>query len=163
MKCFLDRDGVINIDYPYVGTIDRFSWCPHVFSILRLLRDKGYQLILITNQSGLNRNYYSYRDFLDLSFFMLNSLAEHSIELEINYCRHKPEENCKCRKPMPGMLNGYSISDRDIFIGDKPTDMMAASSRGIRHRFLLSSVPSGPYTEAFASHASLLSRLGMLT
>jgi D-glycero-D-manno-heptose 1,7-bisphosphate phosphatase len=163
MKCFLDRDGVINIDYPYVGTIDRFTWCPHIFDILELLRDKGYQFILITNQSGLNRNYYSYSDFLRLSFYMLNRLSDHSIELEINYCRHKPEENCKCRKPEPGMLNRYSISDRDIFIGDKPTDMIAALRCGIRKRFLLSSAPSGPYTEAFASHASLLLRVGMLT
>ena len=162
MKCFLDRDGVINIDYPYVGTINRFTWCPHIFDILEHLRNKGYQLILITNQSGLNRNYYTYSDFLDLSFYMLNRLSDHSIELEINYCRHKPEENCRCRKPEPGMLNRYSISDRDIFIGDKPTDMMAALRRGIRKRFLLSSVPSGPYTEAFSNHAALLSRVGML-
>ena len=162
MKCFLDRDGVINIDYSYVGTIDRFTWCPHIFSILRILRDQGYQLIMITNQSGINRGYYSYQSFLDLSFYILNKLAEHSIELEINYCRHTPEERCQCRKPKPGMLDKYAISESDIFIGDNPTDMMAAASRGVRNRFLLSSAPSGPYTEAFESHASLLLRLTML-
>jgi len=159
MKCFLDRDGVFNIDYPYVGTIDRFCWCPQIFPILKLLHSQGYQLILITNQSGINRGYYSYRNFLDLSFYILNTLAEHSIDLEINYCRHKPEERCKCRKPEPGMLYRYSISDSDIFIGDKATDMIAAVRRGIPNRFLISSAPSGPYTEAFDCHASLLSRL----
>jgi len=162
MNCFLDRDGVLNVNYPYVGTIDRFTWCPHIIDILQDLHGMGYRLILVTNQSGINRRFYSYRDFLNLSFFMLGALAKHSIELEINYCRHTEEDECKCRKPRTGMLDKYTITDRDIFIGDKSTDMMAAYSRGIPNRFLLSSTPCGPYTEAFQDHEALHSRIRML-
>ena len=126
MKCFLDRDGVINVDYPYVGTIERFEWCPDIIDILRILKQRGYQLIMITNQSGINRGLYTYKNFIDLSFYIHNELWNNELEIEINFCRHAPEEECKCRKPKTGMLDRYNIGNRDIFIGDKDTDMMTA-------------------------------------
>mgnify|MGYP003320155767 CR=1 FL=1 len=56
---FLDRDGVINVDHGYVGTIDRFEWCEGIFELLLKLQKKGYQMVLITNQSGINRGLYT--------------------------------------------------------------------------------------------------------
>ena len=74
MICFLDRDGVINVDHGHVGTIDRleiFSLLPHVVLFLKKL---GYRFVVITNQSGLARGYYSYSSFLEVSFKIINSL-----------------------------------------------------------------------------------------
>jgi len=163
MNCFLDRDGIINQNIPYVGTKDRFTWCPFVSEIMRSLTLKGYKLIMITNQSGINRGYYSTSQFFDLSFFIINELASQGIDIEINFCPHHPHENCKCRKPNPGMILRYKISCDDIFIGDKETDMMAAFNAGINHRWILAPQPLGPYTKHFLNHNQLASYLKCYT
>ena len=163
MICFLDRDGVINVDYPYVGTIDRFEWCPYVFEILRNIKNLGYQFVMITNQSGINRGFYSYREFLDLSFYIHEQFKAYDLSIEINYCPHSPEEKCNCRKPSPQMINRYPISQADIFIGDKFTDMQAAYSAGIPNRWMLSNDCSpGPFTLHFSSHLALKLHTDML-
>ena len=78
MFCFLDRDGVINVDHGYVGTIDRFEWCEGIFELLLKLQKKGYQMVLITNQSGIDRGYFTYSEFLDLTFYMI-VIAENQV------------------------------------------------------------------------------------
>ena len=160
MRCFLDRDGIINVDIPYVGTIDRFTWHPEIFDIMNLLKSKGYRFSLITNQSGIGRGYYKYSDFFALTFFMLNELYKRNIEMEINFCPHTPKDNCRCRKPMPGMLEKYEVTKYDIFIGDKLTDMEAAAKAGIANRWLVNATPArGAFTKQFSSHQSLLDYL----
>ena len=74
MICFLDRDGIINIDYGYVGTIERFKWCDGIFELLTTIKNRGYRLVLITNQSGIDRGYFTYSDFVDLTFYMIKEL-----------------------------------------------------------------------------------------
>ena len=64
MICFLDRDGIFNVDHGYVGTIDRFTWNKSIFKILLYLKQLGYQFVLVTNQSGIGRGYYTLSDFL---------------------------------------------------------------------------------------------------
>ena len=160
---FLDRDGVINVDYPYVGTVERFEWCPDIIDILRILKQRGYQLIMITNQSGINRGLYTYKNFIDLSFYIHNELWNNELEIEINFCRHAPEEECKCRKPKTGMLDRYNIGNRDIFIGDKDTDMMTAYSKGIPHRWLINpNQLNCPYTKHIRNHEELKREVSML-
>ena len=83
--------------------------------------------------------------------------ANYSIDLEVNFCPHHPTYGCKCRKPSPGMFLRYSISDCDIMIGDSPTDMQASLSAGVKHRWLVSDNPSGPYTHCF-NQLELLSK-----
>ena len=156
MICFLDRDGVINVDHGYVGTIDRFEWCEGIFELLLKLQKKGYQLVLITNQSGIGRGYFTYSEFLDLTFYMIDILDKSGIGIEINYCRHHPKENCICRKPSPNMILRYPISPEDIFIGDKETDMIAAQLAGINNRWIISDYPKGPFTNAFVNHRELI-------
>ena len=68
MICFLDRDGIINKDYGYVGTIERFKWCEGIFELLTTIKNRGYRLVLITNQSGIDRGYFTYSEFLELTF-----------------------------------------------------------------------------------------------
>ena len=156
MICFLDRDGIINIDYGYVGTIKRFKWCEGIFELLIKLKSIGYRLVLITNQSGIDRGYFTYSDFLDLTFYMIDILDKLGIDIEINYCRHHPKSNCNCRKPNPSMILRYEISSQDIFLGDKDTDMMAAKAAGIENRWIISDLPKGPYTNTFKNHNELI-------
>ena len=156
MRCFLDRDGILNKDYGYVGTLDRFTWVDHIFPVLTALKLRGYTFVLVTNQSGIGRSYYSYSDFYDVSFYIINHLKSiYSIDLEINFCPHLPSEHCPCRKPLPGMLLRYNIGPNDIVIGDNPTDMMAGLSARVSHRWLISSNPTGPYTRSFADMRAL--------
>lgn len=156
MICFLDRDGIINIDYGYVGTISRFVWNPGIFPLLISLKAKGYSFVLITNQSGIGRGYYSYSDFYDVSFYIMNYLhSQYDIAIEINFCPHSPSANCKCRKPSPAMLLRYNISHSDIMIGDNSTDMESAFFAGVPHRWLISSQPSGQFTATFPSICDL--------
>ena len=147
MICFLDRDGIFNVDYGYVGSIDRFTWNKPIFEILLYLKRLGYRFVLVTNQSGIGRGYYSLSDFYGLTFYILNYLFDnYSIDLEVNYCPHHPSFGCYCRKPSPGMLLRYDIGEHDIMIGDNVSDMQAACSAGVKHRWLVSDKPSGPYT-----------------
>ena len=116
MKCYLDRDGVLNYNYSYVGTVSRFELIPGIIEIMQYLALKGYELIIITNQSGIARNYYTIYDFYDLSFYMLNLFEQFNLNLEIRFCRHSPEQDCSCRKPKTGMINLDERDSRDIFI-----------------------------------------------
>lgn len=156
MICFLDRDGIINKDYGYVGKIERFKWCDGIFELLIKLKSIGFRFVLITNQSGIDRGYFTYSDFLDLTFYMIDILNKSGIDIEINYCRHHPKSNCECRKPNPSMVLRYEISPQDIFIGDKDTDMMAAKAAGIKNRWIISDSPKGPFTNSFINHYELI-------
>ncbi|HIP50968.1 MAG TPA: HAD-IIIA family hydrolase, partial [Campylobacterales bacterium] len=67
---FLDRDGVINIDHGYVYKIEKFEFTEGIFDLLRLFLAKGYLLFIVTNQSGIGRDYYSEEDFQKLTAWM---------------------------------------------------------------------------------------------
>lgn len=150
MICFIDRDGIINRDYGYVGTIERFEWQPGIFSLLSQLSALGYTLVMITNQSGIGRGYYDVADFYDLSFYIMNHLYDkYNIDIEINYCPHLPSDACKCRKPLAGMIRRYPISERDLFIGDQASDMQAAATAGVPRRWIVCEVPQGEFTAHF--------------
>ena len=155
MLCFLDRDGIINTDHGYVGTIERFKLIVEIIPILKYLKSVGYEFVVVTNQSGINRGYYSYKEFIDLSLYIIKLFENYSIPIEINYCRSLPEENSICRKPNIGMFLKYEISDDDIMIGDKDTDMLAAARIGINNRFLINKIPHGPFTKHFNNHLEL--------
>ncbi len=140
---FLDRDGVINIDKAYVSKIEDFEFCEGVFEALKHFQNLGYLLIVVTNQSGIGRGYYSEEDFQILSDWMQKELLHVKIKIDaIYHCPHAPEVNCACRKPKSGMFL-KAIEDFDIdvanswMIGDKETDMEAAIGAGIPNMILL--------------------------
>lgn len=129
---FFDRDGVINEDYRYVYKKEDFVFTNGIIDIMLFLKELGYKFILITNQSGIGRGYYSQNDFNILTSWMENELNKKGISfLDIKFCPHKPEDNCLCRKPKAQMIT-QSIEkwnvdiDKSFFIGDSKTDMMAS-------------------------------------
>lgn len=144
---FLDRDGVINKDNGYVYKITDFVFIEGIFDSCKKLQDKGFQLIIITNQSGIGRGYYTENDFKIISHWMLQKFQEHNISiLDVMYCPHKPEDNCNCRKPNTGMLDKahekYQIDKVGSWmIGDKKTDIEAAHSFGIINTVLVNNDP----------------------
>ncbi|MDD4506000.1 MAG: D-glycero-beta-D-manno-heptose 1,7-bisphosphate 7-phosphatase [Sulfurospirillaceae bacterium] len=140
---FLDRDGVINIDKAYVSKIEDFEFYEGVFEALTHFQNLGYLLIIVTNQSGIGRGYYTEEDFQKLTAWMQRELLHVKIKIDAVYhCPHAPEANCACRKPQSGMFL-RAIEDFDIdvkqswMIGDKPSDIEAALGAGILNTILL--------------------------
>ena len=130
---FLDRDGVINEKRnDHVKNIDEFKIFSGVGDAIKLLRDKGYLVIIITNQSAIGRKIISEKTLDEIHTELKNYLNQHDTYVDsIYYCPHTPEENCNCRKPKPGLLI-KATSDFDIdleksyFIGDSESDLNAA-------------------------------------
>jgi len=136
---FLDRDGVINIDYGYVYEIEKFEFNEGIFELLQLFVEKGYKLFIVTNQSGIGRGYYTHQDFLKLTDWMLEEFRKRDLIVEsVKYCFHAPEEKCDCRKPAIGMVNNilknYTIDlENSWLIGDKQSDIDLAHNASIGH------------------------------
>lgn len=154
---FLDRDGTINIDYGYVHQIDDFKFVEGCIDAFRQLKAMGYLLVVVTNQSGIARGYFSEQQFLQLTEWMDWSLAEQGVDLDgIYYCPHHMDgigeyrENCDCRKPKSGMLT-QAIEELDIdpehsfMVGDKKEDMLAGKGANIKNCILVST--GKPITE----------------
>ena len=146
---FLDRDGTLNIDYGYVHEIDNFKFIDGAIDALRKLKKMGYMLVLVTNQSGIARGYFSEDQFLQLTEWMDWSLAEQDVDLDgIYYCPHHPEgkgeykEDCDCRKPKPGMLL-QAIKElkidptQSIMVGDKVEDLKAGIGAKVKMNVLV--------------------------
>ncbi|WP_114908509.1 D-glycero-beta-D-manno-heptose 1,7-bisphosphate 7-phosphatase [Haemophilus haemolyticus] len=146
---FLDRDGTLNIDYGYVHEIDNFKFIDGSIDALRELKKMGYMLVLVTNQSGIARGYFSEDQFLQLTEWMDWSLAEQDVDLDgIYYCPHHPEgkgeykEDCDCRKPKPGMLL-QAIKElkidpaQSIMVGDKVEDLKAGIGAKVKMNVLV--------------------------
>lgn len=136
---FLDRDGVINADRPdYIRSWKDFRFFPDTLEALRWLREKEIDVILVSNQSALHRGYMSWEDFWDIHYRMVREIRRTGGDLlAAFYCPHRPDEGCLCRKPSPCMiLNAariYSVPLKNTFmIGDRDTDLIAASEAGSR-------------------------------
>ena len=158
---YLDRDGIINEHIPYVGTLERFHIINEIFQISKFFNQKGFSIIVVTNQSGIERGFYSLLDFYILSEHMAKEFQKHDIDIEVRACPHLPERNCHCRKPKTYMLRDKR-SLEDIFIGDQESDMLAAKKANINNRWLISKNLKSKYeTNLFHSHSELIHYLGI--
>lgn len=134
---FLDRDGVINEDSGYVSKISDFKFINGVFEALSGFKKLGYLLIIVTNQSGIARGFYTLDDFEKLNKFMLDEFTKNGVFIDkVYFCPHSPEENCECRKPKAGMilqgLKEFDINPQNsILIGDKISDIEAANAANL--------------------------------
>ena len=142
---FLDRVGVINKEVNYLYKINDFELIDGIFDACIYFNKLGYEIIIITNQSGIARGLYKESDFEKLNQWMLGMFNEHNINiLDIFYCPHEPKSNCNCRKPKPGMLlkakTKYDIDMQNSWmIGDTESDIKAANSCGIKKTILVRS------------------------
>ena len=136
---FLDRDGIINIDHGYVYKIEDFEFTEGIFELLRIFIEEGYRLFVVTNQSGIGRNYYTQDDFLTLTKWMVEEFKKREINIEVvEHCPHAPELNCACRKPATGMIDNilkkYEIDlENSWMVGDKQSDIDLAKNADIAH------------------------------
>ena len=153
---FLDRDGVINEDFGYVSEVSQFVFRRGIFDFCRFLNELGYEIAIVTNQSGIAKNMYSEADFTYLTNYMVREFFSRGISiLDICHCPHRSSDNCDCRKPMPGMidklLNKYKVSPYDcILIGDKLSDVKAAKAANIVTSFLMTSSKQKPEIQGSA-------------
>lgn len=145
---FFDRDGVVNIDKCYVYKIDDFEYRSGFVEFFTHCKKLGFLALLVTNQSGINRGFYTLDDFRALCDFMQSDLLE---KCDFNFdkiyfCPHTPQENCYCRKPKIGMiqeaLRDFPIDlSQSYFIGDNESDIECALNANIKTQILLSQCP----------------------
>ena len=142
---FLDRDGVINKDTNYLSKIEDFEFINGIFKTCQYLLSIDYEIIIVTNQSGIARDYYSEKDFQNLTQWMLSQFEINDVNiLDVLHCPHSPDSNCNCRKPKPGMFikakNKYNIDmEKSWMIGDSERDIQAANLAGITQTILVRS------------------------
>ncbi len=175
---FLDRDGVINLDRAYVSRWEDFEFVPGAIDAMRRLKQAGYALVVVTNQSGIARGYYSEAQYQALTAAMKQALADAGAAVDAVYhCPHHPKGqlaelaiDCDCRKPAPGMILraakdlNLSLAD-SILVGDKPSDIEAARAAGVGRAYIVQSDNAESTTGlagADAAHADLQSCVAAL-
>ena len=142
---FLDRDGVINVDVGYLSDPAQLEFIPGAIEAMKEAQTRGYDIIVVTNQSGVARGYYTEEDVQALHAEMSRRLEAEGVHiLAYYYCPHHPEgtveeykKACACRKPNPGMLTKaieewHVDVDGSFLVGDKPSDVEAAEAIGMR-------------------------------
>ena len=134
---FIDRDDTIIIDKGYLSDPAGVEFPNGSIAGLKRLRDAGYGIILITNQSGIGRGYFTEDDLAAVHRRLIELLAAEGLSLAgIYYCPHAPEANCNCRKPKTGLLEA-ACKDFDIdlkstaMFGDSKVDVQLAKNFGI--------------------------------
>jgi D-glycero-D-manno-heptose 1,7-bisphosphate phosphatase len=147
---FLDRDGTINVEKNYLYKPEDFEFILGVPKAIESLNRSGYKVIVISNQSGVARGYYSEDDLLFLHEYIERKLAAENARIDaFYYCPHHPlatvekyRVDCNCRKPKPGLFE-RAIKDFDVDItkswavGDRMRDVKPALNLGIRGALLL--------------------------
>lgn len=160
---FLDRDGVVNVNHGYVHTADRTQWLPGIFDLCAAARQAGYLLVVVTNQAGIARGYYSEEQFREYTRWVHGEFAARGVPLDATvYCPHHPTAGvgdlcveCGCRKPHPGMFEAaadlFGIAmDRSLVVGDQESDLIAASRAGVQKGFLVDEGAAEPFGPAIA-------------
>lgn len=144
---FLDRDGTINRDVPYCSRPEDLELLPTVAEGIKLLNEHGFKVVVVTNQSGIARGYFTEETLSQIHQKMLADLAQYGAFIDaIYYCPHHPDEHCQCRKPnTAGFEQVARELDIDLkasfVIGDKLRDMIAAKRVGSKAILVPSSEP----------------------
>jgi D-glycero-D-manno-heptose 1,7-bisphosphate phosphatase len=141
---FLDRDGVINVEKNYLYRIDDFEFIEGIFEICNWAVTNNFAIVVVTNQAGIARGYYTEKDFEHLTKWMCEQFSERGIKIDsVQYCPFHPEyglgsyrRDSDLRKPKPGMILRAAESlglnlPESILIGDKLSDIAAARAAGV--------------------------------
>ena len=134
---FVDRDGTINVNVEYMDDPDDLKIYPGVIEGLKKFQEKGYKIIIITNQSGIARGYFSEETLKKIHEKLKSEFLKKDVKIDaIYYCPHHPDEKCNCRKPNTKLFED-AIKDFDIdtkksfMIGDRMLDIEAGKKLGL--------------------------------
>lgn len=155
---FIDRDGTISEEVGYVNHPSRFRLFPYSSEAIKILNNNGWLAIVITNQAGVARGYFSEDVIVSVHEQLKRDLHEGSAQLDaIYYCAHHPSvgeppyrNDCDCRKPKTGLIN-QAVSDFEIdlgaswMIGDRYGDVELARNAGLHSAFVLSGYGRGEW------------------
>lgn len=149
---FLDRDGVINADLGYVHTVEDFQFMDGIFDLVAAANLKGYLVVVVTNQAGIGRGFYSEAQFHKITSWLTDKFIEQCARIDaVYFCPHHPTEgigiyrqDCDCRKPSPGMIidamRDFDIElSKSVLVGDSLKDIHSANAAGIGRAFLFQS------------------------
>lgn len=149
---FLDRDGVINEEKNYVHRIEDFEFMEGIFELLQYAQSLHYVLVVVTNQAGIARGYYTEKDFHALNDWMLSRFRDKGVSIEkVYYCPYHPthgigeyKKDSEFRKPSPGMIlqAGRDLDlnlEKSVMVGDKESDIEAGIKAGLGKTILLNS------------------------
>ncbi|MCD6452453.1 MAG: D-glycero-beta-D-manno-heptose 1,7-bisphosphate 7-phosphatase [Acidobacteria bacterium] len=152
---FLDRDGTINEEVGFIDDPEKLKLIPKAGEALKKLKDAGFLLVVVTNQSGIARGYITEEKLKEVHKRLRKLLSSYGVVLDgIYYCPHHPEglppyrENCPCRKPAPGMILkakeelGINISSSFV-VGDKPEDIELGKKLGMKTVLVLTGFGKG--------------------
>lgn len=151
---FLDRDGVINEDVNYLCNVKQLKLIDGSKQAIKILKDNGYRVIVVTNQNGIAKGYLS-KDELKEIHDKLSEMVDNQIDCFL-FCSHSPEEMCVCRKPNIGMFEMARLFfdidfSKSFMVGDKATDILA----GFNARLVTIAVKTGyGETPPYASHVA---------
>ena len=144
---FLDRDGVINRDLNYIYQVSDFEFMAGAIEGMQRLQNLGYILVVVTNQSGIGRGYFSEAAYQALTEHMIAELGKNGVKLQgIYHCPHEPTadsgKQCSCRKPAPGLILAAAKDlnvdlSASILVGDKQSDLEAGRAAGVARCYLL--------------------------
>lgn len=141
---FLDRDGTIIVDRHYLSSPSGVTLLPGAVDGLQRFRQLGFGLVLVTNQSGVGRGYFTMSAVEAVHAHLLRLLGREGVHLDgIFVCPHRPEDDCDCRKPRPGLIDRARAAldidmSRSVVVGDKASDVRLGTACGIPSILVLS-------------------------
>lgn len=151
---FLDRDGVVNVEKDYLHKIEGVEFVSGIFELVRAAKSNGFKVIVITNQSGIARGYYTEKQFHELMDWMREAFRDQDSDLDgVYYCPYHPEHGIgvyrsesELRKPNPGMIlkakADHALDLANSFlVGDRESDIQAGNAAGVGNNFLLTQNP----------------------
>lgn len=140
---FMDRDGTIHIDKVETHLIDDLEFFPDIVSFMQKVTSLGYDIIVVTNQSGIGKGHYDIETMKEFNLYMVQELGKYGINiLAVLYCPHIKEDNCSCMKPKSGMFEKarelFNIDmSNSIMVGDQTSDVLASINMGIIENYLV--------------------------
>jgi len=138
---FIDRDGTINRDCPYCHKREDLYIYEDTVELMKKYQEMGYLIIIVTNQSGIGRGYFTVDEMNDFNNHLFEELEKRGVHVDaLYYCPHKPEDNCPCRKPNTGLVEkavkDFNIDlENSIVIGDRD-DIDGELARRLKIKFI---------------------------
>jgi histidinol-phosphate phosphatase family protein len=158
---FLDRDGTLLTERGYLSDPQRIFFYPSAVLALKRLQKGGYRLIVITNQSGVGRGYFSLARLGKINVRFRSLLRARGVAIDgIYFCPHAPDAGCRCRKPKPYLLKRAAARWRiplasSYVIGDQMTDVGLAVAAGVRPILVLTGLGRANRKKARAHGAKI--------